>query len=88
MPYTFRPHDPAVMGALAALGRAVASARARQGLSQEALEARSGVDQTTVSRFERGKAPGLRADRVAGLLVGLGVDHLDIDLRPARRRSP
>jgi transcriptional regulator with XRE-family HTH domain len=88
MPYTFRPYDRAVIEALGALGRAVALARARQGMSQEGLEARSGIDQTTISRFEGGKAPGLRADRVAGLLVGLGVDHLDIELRRDRRRSP
>jgi len=80
MPYTFRKHDRADDDALAGLGRAVALARSRRQMSQEGLEARSGIDQTTISRFERGQAPGLRLDRVAMILAGLGVDRLEIDL--------
>ena len=88
MPYTFRAHDRRVTAALIALGRAVEHARGRQLLSQEALEARSGIDQSTISRFEHGLAPGLRLDRVAHILAGLGVDHLDIVLRTDPSKCP
>ncbi len=84
VPYTFRPHRREVTAALVALGRAAALARARRPMSQETLEVRSGIDRSTISRFERGLAPGLRLDRVAHILAGLGVDFVDIDLRSDR----
>jgi transcriptional regulator with XRE-family HTH domain len=84
MPYTFRPHDRRVTASLIAMGRAVQRARASQGISQEVLEARSHIDQSTISRFERGLAPGLRLDRVAQILTGLGVNRLDIVFRTDR----
>lgn len=85
VPYTFRPHRREVTTALVALGRAVELARARRHISQEMLEARSGIDQSTISRFERGLAPGLRLDRVAQILAGLDVDVVEIDRRSDRR---
>ena len=87
MPYTFRPHDRRVTAAMIALGRAVERARASQGISQEVLESRCGIDQSIISRFENGLAPGLRLDRVAHILAWLGVDHLDIVLREPPRSS-
>lgn len=84
MPYTFRHYDRRVTASLVAIGRAVQLARAQQGISQEVLEARSHIDQSTISRFERGLAPGLRLDRVAQILAGLGVNRLDIVFRTDR----
>jgi transcriptional regulator with XRE-family HTH domain len=81
MPYTFRPHERRVIGAQVALGRAIQRARLSQLLSQEALEARSDIDQSTISRLERGLAPGLRLDRLAQVLAGLSVDRVTIILR-------
>jgi transcriptional regulator with XRE-family HTH domain len=87
MPYTFRPHDRRVIGAQVAVGRAIQRARVSQLLSQEALEARSSIDQSTISRLERGLAPGLRLDRLAQILAGLGIDRLDVVFREEPRRS-
>jgi transcriptional regulator with XRE-family HTH domain len=88
MPYTFRGHDRRVIGAQVALGHAIQRARASQLLSQEALEARSSIDQSTISRLERGVAPGLRLDRLAQILAGLSVDRVVIVLREDPPRSP
>ena len=87
MPYTFRPHERRVIGAQVALGRAIQHARMSQLLSQEALEARSEIDQSTISRLERGLAPGLRLDRLAQVLTGLSVDRLVIIMREDPPRS-
>ena len=81
MPYTFRPHDLRVTAAQVALGRAIQRARVSEVLSQEGLEARSEIDQSTISRLERGLAPGLRLDRLAQVLAGLDVDRVVIMLR-------
>lgn len=87
MPYTFRPHERRVISAQVALGIAIQRARASQLLSQEALEARSSIDQSTISRLERGLAPGLRLDRLAQVLAGLSVDRVVIVFRedPSKR---
>ena len=87
VPYTFRPHERRVIGAQVALGRAIQRARMSQLLSQEALEARSKIDQSTISRLERGLAPGLRLDRLAQVLAGLSVDRVTIILREDPPRS-
>ena len=81
MPYTFRPHERRVIRAQVALGQAIQRARMSQLLSQEALEARSEIDQSTISRLERGLAPGLRLDRLAQVLAGLSVDRVTIVFR-------
>jgi transcriptional regulator with XRE-family HTH domain len=39
--------------------------RRQAGLTQRALEALTGLDQTTISKFERGKLPGLRLHHIA-----------------------
>jgi transcriptional regulator with XRE-family HTH domain len=63
--------DPNVRDALEALGLAVRWARRQAGLSQEALERSSEVDQTTISRFERGLAPSFSAVKLVQLGLGL-----------------
>jgi len=39
--------------------------RRQAGLTQRAMEALTGIDQTTISKFERGKLPGLRLHHLA-----------------------
>ena len=39
--------------------------RQRAGLTQRALEALTGIDQTTISKMERGRLPGLRMHHLA-----------------------
>lgn len=50
------------------LGRELRAARRGNGMSQDELAAASGVDQGTISRIERGQAPGLRFATYARLL--------------------
>jgi transcriptional regulator with XRE-family HTH domain len=56
---------------MVALGMAVRSVRIRRGWTQRTLEYRSGVHQSTISRFERGQAAGLRFEAVGCMLAAL-----------------
>ena len=76
MPYHARTPHPATARLLRTVGFLGRNLRVAEGLSQRELERLSGVDQTTISRFERGLAPGLRLERVATIMAVLGVDHL------------
>jgi transcriptional regulator with XRE-family HTH domain len=69
--------------AMAKLGRAVLRLRLYLGWSQKDLEARSGVDQTTISRLERGKQRGLSIRRLAKILDALQVGEIVFDKRPS-----
>jgi hypothetical protein len=57
--------------AMVALGMAVRSVRIRRGWTQRTLEYRSVVHQSTISRFERGQAAGLRFEAVGCMLAAL-----------------
>jgi transcriptional regulator with XRE-family HTH domain len=61
---------------LAELGRAHLHLRIYRGWSQLDVERRSGVDQTTISRFERGDEQGLSIHRLAATLEALGVGEI------------
>jgi transcriptional regulator with XRE-family HTH domain len=61
-----------VATALLAIGRQVRDARAAAGISQTTLEKLTGLDQTTISRVERGRAPRLPLVRLARLFAALG----------------
>lgn len=54
------------------IGAALKRRRLRLGLSQTRLERMTGIDQTTISRFENGKRCGLRWWRFAVLVAVLG----------------
>ena len=69
------PRDPLVQRGLGLLGAAVRRARRRKGWSQRELGARTGIHQSTISRFERGDRVGLRFSRFAMLVAVL--DGLD-----------
>jgi transcriptional regulator with XRE-family HTH domain len=68
--------------ALAKLGRAVLRLRLYWHWSQKELEARSGVDQTTISRLERGAQRGLSIRRLAAILDALHVGEVILDRPP------
>jgi transcriptional regulator with XRE-family HTH domain len=75
-------HDQPVGSALVVFGAALRSGRVGAGLTQRRLAELTGVDQSRISRLERGQIPGMRVDRVAQIVVVLG---LHLDCRPARR---
>jgi transcriptional regulator with XRE-family HTH domain len=81
VPYTMRPGHPRASDALRRFGRRVGQVRMAMGLSQRELAAIVGVDQSVISRFENGRAPGIRFDKVASILAALDIDRLD-GLRP------
>jgi transcriptional regulator with XRE-family HTH domain len=60
-----RSIQPEVAGELVRIGAEGYEWRRQAGLTQRALEALTGLDQTTISKFERGKLPGLRLHHVA-----------------------
>ena len=66
-----KPVDEETAAALEALGRQVFGARRHAALSQRAVEAMTGIDQTTLVRIEHGKATGLPLRRFAVLLAAL-----------------
>lgn len=74
MPYLTIDDDPYARQLLVGLGRELRRARRRRGLSQDQLEVRSGVDQTAISRLERGLAPALPVRRLVRLGDALGRD--------------
>ena len=53
------------------LGAAIREGRRQHGLTQMRLEALSGVDQSSISRLERGLAPGMKVSRLARILAVL-----------------
>ncbi|MGH7734199.1 MAG: helix-turn-helix domain-containing protein [Gemmatimonadales bacterium] len=68
--------------AIAKLGRAVLRLRLYWHWSQKDLEIRSGVDQTTISRLERGTQRGLSIRRLARILDALRVGEVTFDKPP------
>jgi transcriptional regulator with XRE-family HTH domain len=86
MAYTIRSRDPRTTAFMKAVGRQVFFARTWQGLSQRKLESLCRVDQTTISRLERGLAPGLRLERLAAIMAVLGVTELRAKIPPPNTR--
>ncbi len=58
----------AVLAGAAILGAWIRGARLRSGLTQRQLAWRSGLAQSTVSRLETGKLPGMRLRTLAGII--------------------
>ena len=71
--------DPRVV----AFGRALLATRRQRRLSQMALERRSGVDQTMISRIERGLVPNTPVRRL--VLLADGLDAVLGFVEPRRR---
>jgi transcriptional regulator with XRE-family HTH domain len=74
MAYRLEDQDAPTREALVALGSAFFEIRRARGLTQRKLAARSGLAQSTISRFETGKAPWLAAVWVARLLAALDLE--------------
>jgi transcriptional regulator with XRE-family HTH domain len=74
MAYRLEDQDPPTREALVALGSAFFEVRRARGLTQRRLSMRSGLAQSTISRFETGKAPWLSAVWIARLLAALDVE--------------
>jgi len=68
--------------ATAKIGRAVLRLRLYLGWTQRQLEAASGVDQSTISRLERGVHLGISTRRLALLLDALHVGEILFDRPP------
>jgi DNA-binding Xre family transcriptional regulator len=62
---------PEIQRGLDVIGELLLSLRQQRGMSQIRLEGRSGVDQTVISRLERGKQPSLRLVRLAAIVSAL-----------------
>jgi transcriptional regulator with XRE-family HTH domain len=78
---SWRPRDPPPRPkAIDQIGRAVLQLRLYLGWRQVDVEARAGVDQTTVSRLERGLQKGLSLRKLAAILDALLVG--EIEARP------
>ncbi|HXI46339.1 MAG TPA: helix-turn-helix transcriptional regulator [Candidatus Acidoferrales bacterium] len=71
MSHTIGGLDPWTQEALRELGFVLSRLRADAGLTQAALASRCGLSQPTISKLERGLAPGVRVAWLARLLVGL-----------------
>lgn len=74
MPYLLDTEGLGIEESLVAFGSALRQARYRTKLTQARLEDRSGVDQTLISRLERGKAPHCSLNRILALQEALGRD--------------
>jgi transcriptional regulator with XRE-family HTH domain len=60
-----RPLQPEVAEELIRIGVEAYEWRRQAGLTQRAMEALTGLDQTTICKLERGKLPGLRLHHLA-----------------------
>ena len=76
--------DPASQIALERFGAWIRERRLQAQLSQAQLERRSGLDQTAISRLERGRLGGLRLHRLAAVFAAL--DGLTLE-DPGRDRQ-
>ena len=74
--------DQTKPGALAKIGRGVLRLRLFWGWSQAELERRSGVDQTTISRLERGVQRGLCIRKLGAILDALRVHEVLFEKPP------
>ena len=72
MPYRELIDEPVIEQWLLRFGTAVKAARRHASLSQETLAARSGVNQSSISRLEHGTTPYMSLLRLGRISVGLG----------------
>jgi transcriptional regulator with XRE-family HTH domain len=86
MAYAPRSPDPRSTAVMRAVGRGIRLNRLAQGLTQRDLEELCGLDQTTFSRLERGLAPGMSIERLAGIIAVLRINELT-NLQAHRRAT-
>ena len=63
--------DAATLHGLLIIGGLVYEGRRRAGITQRQLGRVAGVDQSTISRLERGRLNGMRLKRLASILAAL-----------------
>jgi ribosome-binding protein aMBF1 (putative translation factor) len=63
--------DPSILRGLELIGQVVYEGRRRAGVTQRRLAELADVDQSTISRLERGRLNGLRLKRLASILATL-----------------
>ena len=78
MPYDFDTVDAPTQSVMTAIGQAILDARRATQLSQAVVAERAGVSQSTISRLERGVAPGLRLASLAAAISGMGGERITI----------
>ena len=71
MPYARITRDPVILGGVSEFGMHVRHARRQTGISQTRLEYVSGIDQTAISRLERGAAANFPLVRLVTLKLSL-----------------
>lgn len=76
MPYARLVRETSVHRALEAIGNDVRRARITVGLSQDTLAAMCDIAQSTISRIERGAAPGAGLERLSRIMVALDMRSL------------
>jgi transcriptional regulator with XRE-family HTH domain len=76
MPYRTEIDDVAVREYMRRVGGQVRTHRLLSAVSQSQLAALSSVSQPTISRLERGLAPGIRLERLAAIMVILEIPNL------------
>ena len=76
MPYARLVRESSVHRALEAIGDDIRRTRLEAGLSQDKLAAMCDIAQSTISRIERGAAPGAGLERVARIMAALGFNSL------------
>jgi transcriptional regulator with XRE-family HTH domain len=70
------------------LAARISGSRIFRGWSQLDVERQSGVDQTTISRFERADEQGLSIHRLAAMLAALNVGEIDFRPPPGSPPTP
>ena len=80
MPWQIEDLDPETRAGLLLLGEAFARLRSSRGITQRGLANMVDLSQSSISRFEAGIAPGMRARRMARMLAVLraGPDSLSL----------
>jgi transcriptional regulator with XRE-family HTH domain len=78
--------DPITQDGVEAIGADIRRLRLAAGVTQRELEELAGLDQTTISRIERGLMPTLRLHRYARLRAAVEGRLGAVQRRPRRRR--
>ena len=88
MPWQIEDLDPETRAGLLLLGEAFARLRSSRGISQRGLANMVDLSQSSISRFEAGIAPGMRARRMARMLAVLRAGPDSLYLREVSVRLP
>lgn len=88
MPFGVQEQDAPTQAGLVLLGFTFASLRRSHGYSQRALARRCALSQSSISRFEAGKAPWLSARYLARMLSALDIAPAELAFTPGPIRSP